>query len=147
MTNGVVWKVFDFLWMSRYFDYTQRMHVMQSFHLHTKTTEKWKYMLHSLISQQTQERKMLRLTSSPFSLSFPSISNLNLLPSFPPTSLFYLPSSSTTFHTTSLRIHTPPPLSSSLSSFSVDQTTSISQVYSNTHFSAPAFIIVSFIPE
>ncbi|KEH43309.1 alpha-1,6-glucosidase, pullulanase-type protein [Medicago truncatula] len=74
---------------------------------------------------------MLRLTSSPFSLSFPSISNLNLLPSFPPTSLFYLPSSSTTFHTTSLRIHTPPPLSSSLSSFSVDQTTSISQMQDN----------------
>lgn len=45
MTNGVVWKVFDFLWMSRYFDYTQRqqreMKVHASLtHLTTNTRKK-----------------------------------------------------------------------------------------------------------
>ncbi|CAL5209034.1 unnamed protein product [Lathyrus oleraceus] len=66
---------------------------------------------------------MLRLTS-PFPLSFSSISNPNLPSSFPRPSL-YLPNS--TSQSASLRINTLQPLSCSISS-SVDQITPISQM-------------------
>lgn len=87
-----------------------------------------------------KQRKMLRLTS-PFSLSFHSISNPNLPSSFPRPSL-HLPNS--ILQTSSLRINTPPPLSSSISS-SVDQTTSISQVWSLNH--THIFAFHTFISE
>lgn len=68
---------------------------------------------------------MLRLTSSPFSLSLPISLSFFTLPSFFPRPSLYLPSS--TFQTISLRIKTPPPLSCSLSS-SVKESASFSQV-------------------
>lgn len=85
---------------------------------------------------------MLRLTS-PFPLSFSSISNPNLPSSFPRPSL-YVPNS--TSQSASLRINTLQPLSCSISS-SVDQITPISQVCSlnHTHFLVFVFIIIAFV--
>ncbi|RDX83602.1 Pullulanase 1, chloroplastic, partial [Mucuna pruriens] len=78
---------------------------------------------------------MLLLASSSPSLSLPSLSNLHLpLPSsFPPSSLqFPFPS-----QITPLRLHTPPPLSCSLSSSaSVEQSASLSQVFLQCYIAA-----------
>ncbi|XP_073224055.1 pullulanase 1, chloroplastic isoform X2 [Cicer arietinum] len=85
---------------------------------------------------------MLRLTSSPFSLSLPISLSFFTLPSFFPRPSLYLPSS--TFQTISLRIKTPPPLSCSLSS-SVKESASFSQMENSLLLYSRAYWVSEFV--
>lgn len=119
-------KAFDFLWM---IDIFITQHACIFSHLHKDNRKKWKRLVHpsdTVSDCEEEERIMLRLTTSPFSLSLPHQPS-----SFPGPSLYLPFPASSTLQSTSLRLHTPQPLSSSLSSSSpssVEQTASFSQV-------------------